>query len=82
MLLKSNGFHLEDLNFKDSEKIKLMMAIVTFLYALCVQQGLLIYSVHKKSDFKKYKDGRITLAVSVFRKGISILTGKFYHLKF
>jgi len=34
--LKSNGFNLEELNFKDSEKIKLMMSIVTFLYALCV----------------------------------------------
>jgi len=39
------------------------------------------YSNHKKSDFKKYKDGRITLAVSVFRKGLSIVTGKFQHLK-
>ena len=57
------------------------MAIVTFLYALCVHQGLLVYSVYKKSDFKKYKDGKITLAVSVFRKGISIVIGKFYHLK-
>lgn len=28
--LKSNGFNLEDLNFKQKQKIKMMMAIVTF----------------------------------------------------
>lgn len=79
--LKSNGFNLEELNFKNSEKIKLMMAIVSFLYVLCVHRGLIAYRIHKKSDFRKYRDGRITLAVSVFRKGKAIVAGKFYHLK-
>jgi len=79
--LKSNGFNLEALNFKQSEKIKLMMAIVCFLYALCIHQGLIEYRVFKKSDFKKYKNGKITLAISIFRKGKSIIAGKFYHFK-
>lgn len=79
--LKSNGFNLEDLNFKKSEKIKLMMAIVSFLYTLCVHQGMLAYSSFKKSDYKKYQNGTITLAVSIFRKGKALLAGKFYHLK-
>ena len=66
--LKSNGFNLEDLNFKNSEKIKLMMAIVTFLYVLCINQGFLAYSNFKKSDFKIFKDQTVTMAVSIFRK--------------
>jgi len=41
--LKSNGFNLEDVNLKESGKIKFMMAIVCFLYALCIYQGLLTY---------------------------------------
>jgi len=78
--LKSNGFNLEDLNFKQSGKIKMMMAIVCFLYILCIHHGVLESAKMKKSDFKKYTNGTITLAVSIFKKGKSILAGKFYHL--
>lgn len=79
--LKSNGFNLESLNFKDSEKIKLMMGIVVFLYILCIDEGWLQYKTTKKSDWKKYADGSVNLAISVFRKGRSYLTGKIYNLK-
>lgn len=78
--LKSNGFNLEDLNLKAPQKIKLMMAIVCFLYTLCVSQGLLAYQQPKKSDYKKYADGLSTLAESVFKKGKSIVSMKFYDL--
>jgi len=78
--LKSNGFNLEDLNFKQSGKVKMMMAIVCFLYILCIHHGIIEYVEMKKSDFKTYADGTRTLAVSIFKKGKSILAGKFYHL--
>lgn len=78
--LKSNGFELEALNFKDDKKIKLMMAIVVFLYALCIEQGLLQYQTSKKSDWKKFSNQSVTLAVSVFRKGLSYLETKFKDL--
>ena len=78
--LKSNGFNLEDINFKNKTKIKWVMAMVTFLYVLCIEQGLLAYKQKIKSDFKKYSNGKITLAVSVFRKGLAIVKGKFYDL--
>lgn len=78
--LKSNGFELEAINFKDGEKIKLMMAIVVFLYALCIEQGWLQYRNMKKSDWKKFQNGDTTLAVSVFRKGRSYLAAKFNNL--
>ena len=56
------------------------MAIVVFLYALCIDQGWLQYQCPKKSDWKKFKNGDTTLAVSVFRKGRSYLAAKFNDL--
>jgi hypothetical protein len=35
----------------------------------------------KKSDWKKYKDGTVYLAVSVFRKGLPYLAAKMMNLK-
>ena len=79
--LKSNGFDLEALNFKEPDKIKLMMGIVVFLYVMCLGQGWLQYKTMKKSDWKKYKDGTVYLAVSVFRKGLPYVTAKMMNLK-
>ena len=58
-----------------------MMGIVVFLYILCIDEGWLQYKTTKQSDWKKYADGSINLAISVFRKGRSYLTGKIYDLK-
>jgi len=44
-------------------------------------EGWLQYKTTKKSDWKKYADGTVNLAISVFRKGRSYLTGKIYNLK-
>ena len=79
--LKSNGFNLEALNFKDSGKIKLTMGIVVFIYALCIEQGLTQLKHKKKSDWKKYKNGSINLVVSKFKKGLSFLEIKFNNLR-
>ena len=79
--LKSNGFNLEDINLKKPLKVKLMMAVVCFLYTLCISQGLLRYRQSKKSDYKNYSDGSSTLAESVFKKGKSIVSMKFRNLK-
>lgn len=79
--LKSNGFNLEDLNLKKPNKIKLMMAIVCFLYTLCVSQGLLRYQQKKKSDYKNYSDGSSALAESIFKKGKSVISMKFHDLR-
>lgn len=67
--LKSKGFDLEAINVKGDEKIFLMVALVSFLYTLCVIQGLKIGKRSKKSDSKKFKDGSRTLAKSYFKRG-------------
>ncbi|MFK7983905.1 MAG: transposase [Saprospiraceae bacterium] len=79
--LKTNGFDLEAMNFKDPLKIMLMMAITSFLYVLCIIEGLKQLKVKKKSDWKKYKSGKITLAVSIFAKGLDYLNNKFRDLE-
>ena len=79
--LKSNGFDLEAINLKAPLKIMLMMAIVSFLYVLCVIEGLKQLKKKKKSHYKKYKDGTKTLAVSVFAKGLDFLNNEFFDLE-
>lgn len=67
--LKSKGFDLESVNVKGDEKIFLMVALVSFLYTLCIIQGLKVGKKVKKSDTKQFKDGSITLTKSYFKRG-------------
>lgn len=78
--LKTNGFDLEAMNFKDSLKIMLMMAITSFLYVLCIIEGLKQLKIKKKSDSKKFSDGTVTLTTSIFAKGLDYLNNKFRDL--
>ena len=65
--LKSNGFNLEAMNIQGKAKQNLMLAIVIFTYVLSVLEGLKNY---KKVVSKKYADGTVTKAISVFRYGL------------
>jgi hypothetical protein len=78
--LKSNGFNLEEMNFKNPLKIMLMMAITVFLYVLCIVEGLKELKKSKPSDLKKYANGKHFLTISVFSKGLSYLCLKFNNL--
>jgi hypothetical protein len=86
--LKTNGFDLEAMNFKNPSKRKLMMAVVVFLYVLAVQEGF--FAIQKEGDskknFKNFKKTESkpqikTLAVSFFRKGVSLLRRKIANFK-
>lgn len=78
--LKTNGFNLEEVNLEGSLKIMLMMGIVVFLYVLCIVEGLRQLKESKPSDWKKYKNGKRFLTVSIFKKGLSYLNLKFNNL--
>jgi hypothetical protein len=69
--LKSNGFDLEDLGFKNRRKIRLLLAIVIGAYVLAIQEGLKDF---KKVPRKTYADGKQYPAQSVFTKGLDNLT--------
>ncbi len=79
--LKSNGFNLEEMGFKRTAKIILMMGIVVFLYVLCITQGLKRLMKKKKSDWKKYSNGKRFLSESIFLKGLAYLNSEFWNLE-
>lgn len=65
--LKSNGFNLEAMNIRGRAKQNLMIAIIVFTYVLSILEGLKNY---KKIAIKKYPDGTVSKAISVFRNGL------------
>lgn len=67
--LKTQGFNIEDLNFKDDGKITLLIAIVVMAYVLSLQEAF----QHGSAKEKVYRDGSRALAESFFRQGITCL---------
>lgn len=74
--LKSKGFDLEAINVRGDLKIMLMVSLVSFMYTICVVQGIFQLKFPKKSDFTRYKDGKIFLTRSYFKKGKAFLRTK------
>ena len=72
--LKTNGFNLEDMNLKKDNKIMLMVAVVIVTYALAIKEGVLKY-LQKQIRMKRYKNGKVYLEMSIFRKGLEVLQG-------
>jgi transposase len=70
--LKTNGFNLEDMNLKNDNKIMLMVAVVIITYALAIKEGVLKY-MQKQIGMKRYKNGKVYLEMSIFRKGLEVL---------
>jgi Transposase DDE domain len=69
--LKTNGFDLEELGFKDRRKIRLLLAVVIAAYVLAIREGLKSF---KSIPRKTYASGKQYLAQSVFTKGLDNLT--------
>lgn len=70
--LKTNGFNLEDINLKIDEKIELMMSILALIYLIAIREGLLRHKL-KPIPFKKYKNEKKYLSISIFRMGLAII---------
>lgn len=68
--MKSNGFHLEELGFKDENKIRLLLSILVFCYCLAIHEGLKYDKVLRRNH---YKNGSVYRQVSVFRNGLDHL---------
>lgn len=75
--MKSNGFDLEDLSFRDKDKIRLLLAVVVVAYCLSIHQGLKFDKTVKR---KKYPNQTTARAVSVFRNGLDHLSSHVYQL--
>jgi transposase len=64
--LKTNGFNMEDLSFKNLQKVRLLICIVIACYVLCVTEGLKVFKRTSKDKATKTK------RESVFRSGYSL----------
>lgn len=69
--LKSNGFHLEDLNLKDEGKNLLRFAVAATAYTLTAQNA---WKYRKSIATQIFADGSETLENSIFREGLSRIT--------
>lgn len=70
--LKTNGFNIEDINLKMDKKIELMMGVLAMVYIMAIQEGLLSHK-QKPIPWKKYKNGKKYLSISIFRLGLAII---------
>lgn len=68
--LKSNGFHLEEMNVKGKFRANLLIAVTVFTYTLSIHEGLKEY---KDVPLKVYADGKLEKEASIFRFGIDKL---------
>jgi len=73
--LKTNGFDIEAMNFKNDQKIELMMGVVAMTYAVAIREGILSH-ISKPIKMKKYKNGKVYMEISIFRKGLEIMEAK------
>jgi hypothetical protein len=72
---KTNGFNLEDLNLSTLPKIQLMVACVAVAYTIAINEGLSIEQ-SKPAKTKKFRNGMVTRAVSIFRVGYDKIRAK------
>lgn len=74
--LKTNGFDLEDMSWKELSKIRLCMSLVIVAYVTAVREGKLADEKAKKEGLKtekEYKDGTVYPIISMFRNGLANL---------
>ena len=69
--LKTNGFHLEEINLKSTAKSNLMMTLVCCTYAITIRAACQATTIIRKIE---YADGKIFPAQSIFHRGISLVT--------
>ena len=74
--LKTNGFNIEDINLKSDKKIELMMGVLAMTYLISVKEGILKHLI-KPIALKRYKDGKMYPAISIFRMGFVIVQNMF-----
>lgn len=71
--IKEKGIRLEQINFKDFDKIRLMVAVASLCYALCIHQGLIAFEKRLISMKKDKRTQKQYPRTSIFTKGYEIL---------
>ena len=61
---------------KSDKKIELMMGVLAMTYLISVKEGILKHLI-KPAVLKRYKDGKMYPAISIFRMGFAIIQNMF-----
>lgn len=71
--IKEKSIRLEQINFTDLMKIRLMVAVASLCYALCLKQGLIEFKKRKITLKLDRKSGNTYPRISIFTKGFSAI---------
>ena len=76
--MKTNGFNLEEINFKDQRKIDCIFAMATLAYIFAIQQAVIDLETTKTIPLKRYTDKiektvKEYPVISLFRYGYEII---------
>ena len=79
--IKEKGIRLEQIRFKDVMKIRLMVAVASLCYAICIKEGLIQYKKRAATIKKCKTSGKFYLRVSLFTKGFESIEQKAFSAK-
>jgi hypothetical protein len=76
--LKTNGFNLEEISFKDQQKIDCIFAMAALAYVFAIQEAIIDLETVKKIPLKRYTDKiqktvKEYPVISLFRYGYEII---------
>jgi hypothetical protein len=67
--IKTDGFNLEDLHVVDADRVRVLVAVVSFAYALALHQGVIEAKKRPIAIKKGKQNGKSWPAASLFRCG-------------
>lgn len=70
---KTKGFDLEAINFTNVEKIRLMVAICSLCYVLCLIEGMIQFELQPPKKKLDQRSGNSYDRVSIFTKGLETI---------
>ena len=70
---KQKGFDLEAINFKDIAKIRLMVAICSLCYVICLIEGMIQFKIKAPSKKLDKRSDKSYDRVSIFTKGLETI---------
>ncbi|MEM8527719.1 MAG: IS4 family transposase [Bacteroidota bacterium] len=70
---KQKGFDLEAINFKDMAKVRLMVAICSLCYVICLIEGMVQFTIKAPNKKLDKRSNKCYDRVSIFTKGLETL---------
>ena len=78
--VKTKGFNLEELNLTDMKKIRLIVAVTSFCYTLCLKEGLIEFKERPMPMKKDTYSGKFYPRTSIFTRGYEIIVKSLLNL--